>query len=256
VTNPVFFTDPGALAEVASGEEFVLTGAEARHAVAVKRLSPGESVDVVDGRGMRLSGTVVSTGTESLTVSVETIAPEPAVPFRLTLVQALAKGDRDELAIEAATELGVDEVVPWQAERSIVRWRDAKAAKGKAKWESTVRSAAKQARRATVPDVAPLVDLKSLCGRIGESRLALILHEDARLSLAEAVQRSGLKSEADLGQSILMIVGPEGGMSPREVEQMRDAGAVPVILAPHVLRSSTAGPAAVALLSERLGRWN
>lgn len=253
MTNPVFFAEPGAFDGVAPGALFVLTGAEARHAVTVKRLAPGEAVDIVDGTGKRLSGTVASAAPQELTVRAESVELDPAPPFSLTLVQALAKGDRDEMAIEAATELGVDRVVPWQSERSIVRWRDAKAAKGQAKWEATVRAAAKQSRRAVIPAVGPLVGLKELCREIAGSRLSLILHEEAEQSLPQAVAAAGLPQDAD--GSILMIVGPEGGMSPQEVGQMRDAGAVAVRLGPHVLRSSTAGPAAVALLSVQLRRW-
>lgn len=253
MTNPVFFAEPSEFDGVAPGALFVLTGAEARHAVAVKRLAAGEAVDIVDGTGKRLSGTVTAVAPQELTVRAESLAVDPAPPYRLTLVQALAKGDRDEMAIEAATELGVDSVVPWQSERSIVRWRDAKAARGQAKWEATVRAAAKQSRRAVIPEVGTLVGLKDLCRLIASSRLALILHEDAEQSLADAVAEAGLPADGD--GSVLMIVGPEGGMSPQEVEQMVAAGAVAVRLGPHVLRSSTAGPAAVTLLSVQLRRW-
>jgi len=121
MTNPVFFAEPGEFDGVAPGGLFVLTGPEARHAVAVKRLAAGEAVDIVDGTGKRLSGVVASASPQELSVRAEAVVLDPAPPFNLTLVQALAKGDRDELAIEAATELGVDRVVPWQSERSIVR---------------------------------------------------------------------------------------------------------------------------------------
>ena len=260
MTNPVFFADPGQLDDVAAGSVFRLTGAEARHAVAVRRLAAGEAADIVDGAGRRLTGTVRSAAGTELVLDVDAVVDEPAPPYRLVLVQALAKGDRDELAVEAATELGVDEVVPWQAERSIVRWRAEKQAKGLAKWESTVRSAAKQSRRARIPAVGSPVDLKGLCALISSSALALILHEEAEQPLAAAA--AGLASgaagpdTAGPDAAVVMIVGPEGGMSPREVEQMRAAGAQAVRLGPHVLRSSTAGPAAVALLSAQLGRWS
>jgi 16S rRNA (uracil1498-N3)-methyltransferase len=257
VTNPVFFADPGQLDDVAAGSVFCLAGAEARHAVTVRRLAAGEPADIVDGAGRRLTGTVRSAAGAELVLEVETVVDEPAPPYRLVLVQALAKGDRDELAVEAATELGVDEVVPWQAERSIVRWRAEKQAKGLAKWESTVRSAAKQARRSRIPVVGTPVDLKGLCALISRSALALILHEEAEQPLAAAT--AGLIADTagpdQAEAAVVMIVGPEGGMSPREVEAMLVAGARAVRLGPHVLRSSTAGPAAVALLSAQLGRW-
>ncbi|NKX54026.1 16S rRNA (uracil(1498)-N(3))-methyltransferase [Arthrobacter mobilis] len=259
MTNPVFFAEPGQLDDVVPGSLFRLSGAEARHAVTVRRLAAGEPADIVDGAGRRLSGSVRSAAAAELVLEVESVVDEPAPPYRLVLVQALAKGDRDELAVEAATELGVDEVVPWQAERSIVRWRAEKQAKGVAKWESTVRSAAKQSRRARIPAVGAPVDLKGLCALIGSSALALVLHEEAGQSLASAAARLAPADgpPADAAQAaVVMIVGPEGGMSQREVDAMLAAGARAVRLGPHVLRSSTAGPAAVALLSAQLGRWD
>ncbi|MFD1212500.1 16S rRNA (uracil(1498)-N(3))-methyltransferase [Arthrobacter sp. GCM10027362] len=256
MTNPVFFAEPGQLDDVLPGSVFRLAGAEARHAVTVRRLAAGERADIADGAGRRVSGSVRSAANTELVLDVESVVDEPAPPYRLVLVQALAKGDRDELAVEAATELGVDQVVPWQAERSIVRWRAEKQAKGLAKWESTVRSAAKQARRARIPEVGTPVDLKGLCALIGRSALALILHEEAEQPLAAAAADLAAGSRQDADAAVVMIVGPEGGMSSREVDAMLQAGARAVRLGPHVLRSSTAGPAAVALLSVQLGRWD
>lgn len=302
MTSHLFFTAPGQLDGVVTGDSFTLTGDEARHAVTVKRIEPGEPVDLADGRGRRLVGEAISGGAGELTVRALRIVQEPDPNPELVLVQALAKGNRDELAIEAATELGVDAVVPWQAERSIVRWKADKADKGAAKWQMAVRAAAKQSRRARVPAVEPLVERSGLCAMIRSSRLSLLLHEDAAGSVADAVHRADLglgryrtdvEGENDGGASpdvgaspageaardggpssenaaasvgsespgdgradrVLMIVGPEGGISQAEVDAMLDAGAVAVRLGPHVLRSSTAGPAALTLLSEMLGRW-
>ena len=274
MTNHLFFTAPGELDDVAPGDSFTLAGDEARHAVTVKRIEPGEAVDLADGRGRRLVGEAVAGASGQLTVRALRILQEPRPDPELVLVQALAKGNRDELAIEAATELGVDAVVPWQAERSIVRWKADKAAKGAAKWQLAVRAAAKQSRRARVPEVEPLVERAGLCALIRDSRLSLLLHEDAAGSVADAVEGAGLRAGPSAGERggndgagalpggrtggaarVLMIVGPEGGMSQAEVDAMLDAGAVAVRLGPHVLRSSTAGPAALTLLSELLGRW-
>jgi 16S rRNA (uracil1498-N3)-methyltransferase len=177
--------------------------------------------------------------------------PDPGV--RLVLVQALAKGDRDELAIEAATEVGVDGVLPWQAERSVVVWRGDRAAKSRARWVGTVRAAAKQSRRARLPEVGTAVDTTGLASRVRETvaagGAALVLHEDASTPLAAA----GLGDAEP--RTVLVIVGPEGGISDRELGLLTDAGAEAVRLGPHVLRTSTAGPVALALLAERLGRW-
>jgi 16S rRNA (uracil1498-N3)-methyltransferase len=269
VSNPVFYATPEELAPLAAGDTFTLGGAEGRHAATVKRLTPGEPVDLSDGAGLRLVCTVTAAAGDQLGVRVEQVLPVRREPFELVLVQALAKGDRDELAIETATELGVDGVVPWQAERSIVRWKMDKAVKGLAKWRNVVATAAKQARRSRVPWVGELVGTAGLVELIASADLALILHEDAVDTLTGLVRpwreaRTPHTESPDVagpGPScremgrIVMVVGPEGGMSAAEVRIFIDAGAHTALLGRHVLRSSTAGPAAVVLLSQELGRW-
>ena len=256
MSNPVFFATPGALDQQVSGSLYVLQGPEARHAVTVKRISVGESVDIADGAGKRLTGTVSAVGQGELTVECSALETEERPDLRLVLVQALAKGDRDELAAETATELGIDAVVPWQSERSIVRWKGERAAKAHAKWQSVVTAAAKQARRAWIPEVRAAVDGPGLVAAVTAADLAIILHEDAVRPL-----RQVLESWRDSGgrgpgpREILLIVGPEGGISPREVTKLCSAGAVTALLGHHVLRSSTAGPAATVLASDILGRW-
>jgi 16S rRNA (uracil1498-N3)-methyltransferase len=278
VSNPVFFTPPGTLDGLAPGSLFVLDGPEARHAVTVKRIGVGEAVDIADGAGKRLTGTVAAVAPGELSVECSGLAEEPRPAVRLVLVQALAKGDRDELAAETATELGIDAVVPWQAERSIVRWKAERAAKAHAKWQSVVTAAAKQARRAWIPEVRPAVDGAALQAAVAAADLAIILHEDAVRPLRQVLEAwlgtvSGVSpggnltgsaadtaartaaDQADGGREVLLIVGPEGGISPREVTRLCDAGAVTALLGHHVLRSSTAGPAATVLASDILGRW-
>ncbi|MGA7204780.1 MAG: 16S rRNA (uracil(1498)-N(3))-methyltransferase [Specibacter sp.] len=257
MSNPVFYATPAELAPLAVGDPFSLGGAEGRHAVTVKRLAAGEPVDLCDGEGLRLVCTVTGAGAGVLDVRVDVVAADAADAYELVLVQALAKGDRDELAIETATELGVDGVVPWQAERSIVRWKMDKALKGPVKWRNVVAMAAKQARRTRVPWVGELVGTAALVDLIKDSALALILHEDAVDTLPQVVHswRAGAKAIDGSPARIVMIVGPEGGMSPAEVQAFLAAGARTALLGRHVLRSSTAGPAAVVLLSQELGRW-
>lgn len=254
MSNPVFFTSPGSLAGMVQGRHFVLEGTEARHAVTVKRLAPGEAVDIVDGAGTRMTGSVVSAAPSGLEVECGSLTVEDRPDVRLVLVQALAKGDRDELAIETATELGVDAVVPWQSERSIVRWKGDRAARAHAKWESTVAAATKQARRAWIPEVRAAVDTTGLATAVKAADLAVILHEDAVRPL-RSVLEAWQGSAGSGSREILLIVGPEGGISPREVTKLCDKGAVTALLGHHVLRSSTAGPAAVVLASDILGRW-
>jgi 16S rRNA (uracil1498-N3)-methyltransferase len=256
VSNPVFFTPAGALDGTAPGSLFVLDGAEARHAVTVKRLAVGEQVDIADGAGKRITGTVTDAAPAQLTVECTSVSAEPRPDIRLVLVQALAKGDRDELAIETATELGIDAVIPWQSERSIVRWKGERAAKAHGKWQSAVTAAAKQARRAWIPEVRPAVDTQALAREVAEAGLAVILHEDAVTPLRRVLGKwSEEHQEASGPGEILLIVGPEGGISPREVTRLCSAGAVTALLGPHVLRSSTAGPAGVVVASDILGRW-
>lgn len=256
MSNPLFYAEPGALAPVAPGRTAVLSGAEARHAAQVMRLVPGERVDVADGSGRRVSGSVVSAAADRLEVSAESVTDEPAPVPELVLVQALAKGDRDLLAVQTATELGIDAVHPWQAERSIVRWRGEKAAKALAKWDAALLSAAKQARRTRVPRTHQMLDGGAVASVCGPGSLVLVLHEDATLSLGEALGESrGAADAAGPVERIVLVVGPEGGISPAEVEALTAAGGRLVLLGRNVLRSSTAGPAAVAVLQQLLGRF-
>jgi 16S rRNA (uracil1498-N3)-methyltransferase len=254
VSAPVFLVEPGDLAGVEPGSTYVLTGAEGRHAGVVQRRTPGERVDVVDGAGVRLRGAVEAVDADRVRLGVLERVEEPAGDPALVLVQALAKGDRDELAIEAATEVGADAVVPWQAERSVVVWRGDRAAKSRARWVGTVRAATKQARRAHLPDVAPAVDTARLADRVracvAAGGVALVLHEEAADPLAGVPL-----PPPGTGVQVLVVVGPEGGISDRELTLLAGAGARAVRLGPHVLRTSTAGPVALALLAERLGRW-
>lgn len=255
MSAPVFLTEPGGLRDVVAGGTYLLDGAEGRHAGVVQRRGPGERVDVVDGTGIRLVGVVESTGADGVRLRVLARDEEPPDRPALVLAQALAKGDRDELAIEAATEVGVDAVLPWQAARSIVVWRGDRAAKSRARWLGTVRAATKQARRSRVPAVELAVDTAGLVRRVADvvaaGGAALVLHEEATVPLhAAALPADGSEVE------VLVVVGPEGGISPDELDRLVEAGALPVRLGPWVLRTSTAGPVALALLAERLGRWS
>ena len=170
---------------------------------------------------------------------------------RISAAEDLALIGATDLAIEAATEVGVDAVVPWQAERSIVVWRGERAAKSRARWLGTVRAATKQSRRARVPDVEVALDGRGLADRVrgvvADGGVALVLHEDA----TEPIAATGLPEAGEC----LVVVGPEGGISDAELERLTEAGGHPVRLGPHVLRTSTAGPVALTLLCERLGRW-
>ena len=252
MSAPVFLGSPEDLAAARVGATLTVRGPEGRHAVAVRRVRPGEVVDVVDGDGVRARGEVTAAAGEELTVRVDALTREPAPSVRLILVQALAKGGRDEQAVETATEVGVDGVVPWQSERCVSVWAGKKAERGRERWQSVALAATKQARRARLPQVEELVVGRGLLDRVSAVLAAggavLVLHEEA----TEPVTRVPLPA-ADA--EVLLVVGPEGGLSPREVTDLAERGARVVRLGPHVLRTSTAGPVALALVSARLGRW-
>jgi len=234
------------LEEVPDVEELLVGGPEGRHAVDVLRLTPGERVMVGDGRGVVAEGDVVDAGPAGLRVRVAARHEVPAPSPELVLVQALPKGDRGPLAVELATELGVDRIVPWTASRCVTRWRDDRADKGVAKWRSVARAAAKQSRRSRLPEVTDPASTREVCGLIGDADLAVVLHEQARSPLVELpVPSSG---------TVVVVVGPEGGLTDGEVVAFRAAGAHAVRLGPEVLRTSTAGAAALAALSVRT-RW-
>ena len=227
-----------------------VTGDEAHHAVAVRRLAVGEHVVLTDGRGRSVTGAVVSTGKRVFAVEATGVTDEQHPSPRVTVVQALPKGDRGELAVEVLTEVGVDRVVPWAASRSVAVWRGERAVKSHAKWAVTAREAAKQARRTWHPEVAPLAttqDVLDLVAEVARRGVALVLHEEAASPLAGIeVPESG---------HVLLVVGPEGGISPEELAALTDAGAVSVRLGDEVLRTSTAGVVAVGALLSRTGRW-
>ena len=246
MTAPLFFVSVDQLARATTGSELILDGSEGRHGATVKRIGVGEQVLLTDGVGHRADAVVESVGVGALRLRLRAITLERQPDPRFVLVQALAKGDRDEQAIEAATELGVDEVVPWQAARSIVIWRGDRAVRSLHKWESVVLAATKQSRRTRVPLVCEPADHAAVMTRIGTAALALVLHEDAQQSLA------GL--ELPGSGDVVVIVGPEGGVSPAELSAFLAAGAVAVRLGPNILRSSSAGPAALAVMSAA-SRW-
>jgi 16S rRNA (uracil1498-N3)-methyltransferase len=239
---PVFLVPPGGL----TPGVMTLAGPEGHHAATVRRLRPGERADVSDGAGTLAECVVTAVGKDRVTLDVRAVHTVPPPRPRLVVAQSLAKGDRGELAVELMTEVGVDTVVPWAAERSITKWQAERGAKALAKWRSTAREAAKQSRRAWLPEVTELAATATLAKR-ASTAYAIVLEADAPAKLYELAL-----PEAD---DILLFVGPEGGISPAERATLRDAGAVEARLGPLVLRTSTAGATAAAILLSRVGRW-
>lgn len=235
------------LGSVAVGSVVEVTGDEAHHAVAVRRLQVGEQVALTDGAGTTATGAVASTGKRVFSVDVATVVrSEPATPT-LTVVQALPKGERGELAVEVLTEIGVATIVPWAAARSVAVWRGERATKSHARWAATAREAAKQARRAWFPTVAPLASTADVVALVADADLVVVLHEEGELALSSL--------EVPFSGEIVVVVGPEGGLSPEELAAFADAGAQVVKLGDEVLRTSTAGLAACAALLARTDRW-
>ncbi|HYF71907.1 MAG TPA: 16S rRNA (uracil(1498)-N(3))-methyltransferase [Nocardioides sp.] len=235
------------LAGVVAGAEVSVEGDEAHHAVAVRRLRVGEQVVLTDGAGTTVQGPVASTGKRVFAVTVESVRRHPVPEPAVVVVQAIPKGDRGELAVEVLTEVGAAEVVPWAASRSVAVWKGERATKSLARWRSTAREAAKQSRRPWFPRVAEVASTADVAGLVAAADLAVVLHEQASVPLASL--------EVPNAGRVVVVVGPEGGLSDDEVAALVDAGAVSVRLGAEVLRTSTAGVAAVAALLSRTSRW-
>jgi 16S rRNA (uracil1498-N3)-methyltransferase len=230
----------------------VLTGAEGRHAATVRRLGPGERLDLTDGAGTLAQGRVTAVRPGTVELAVLARRTEPAPEPRLVVIQAIPKGDRGELAVETMTEVGVDVIVPWAAERCVAVWRGERGDKGVARWRTTAVAAAKQSRRAWFPEITPLASTADAADRVRAARLALLLDPEAPDALAGL---AGLAEAGGPGGEIVLIVGPEGGIAPGEAELLARSGATGVRLGPTVLRASTAGAVAAALVLSAAGRW-
>jgi 16S rRNA (uracil1498-N3)-methyltransferase len=242
-TAPLFLLDP-----LPAAGQARLEGPEGRHAATVKRLRPGEAVLLSDGRGGLAHAVVDAAGRDTVDLTITGRADaDPPTP-RVLLAQALVKGDRGELAVELATEAGVDGILPWRAARCVARWEEGpRGEKALARWRSTVREAAKQARRPWLPAVEEPVTTAALARRVAAADLAVVLHEAASERLADL-------SLPPLGD-LLLVVGPEGGVTDAEIDALVAAGARPVRLGPEVLRASTAAAVALGALGVLTARW-
>ncbi len=244
---PVFLTETARMAAARPGGLVELDGPEGRHAVTVRRLRPGETVMLTDGAGWQVLGEVRrAQPPDRLSVAVTHTERLPAPDPLLVVVQALAKGERGEAAVASMTEVGVDVIVPWAAERSVVRWDPARRERARGRWQVTAVEAAKQSRRVWLPRVEAVHGTAEVLGLLRDAEAALVLHESASQPLAGAWLPSGGR--------VVLVVGPEGGISPGELEAFAAAGAAPVRLGQSVLRTSTAGTAAIAVISAR-SRW-
>lgn len=245
MTPPLFFVDASRLAAA----EVRLDGPEGRHAARVRRIGVGERVDLADGSGAVAECVVVAVARDALDLRVRSRRTEPPPQPRLTVVQALPKGERAELAVGAMTEVGVDAIVPWAAARCVVTWDGDRARKGVARWRTAAWEASKQARRARLPDVYDAASTRDVADLLAGAALSVVLHEAAQrpLTALTVVPGSG---------DVVVVVGPEGGLTPEELAAFAPVGADAYRLGPTVLRSSTAGVVAATLLLARSGRWS
>jgi 16S rRNA (uracil1498-N3)-methyltransferase len=235
-----------------SGGRYVLDGPEGRHAVSVKRLRAGEDVILTDGAGRWADCVVLGTeGKDRLIVQMDSYSEEPAEEPRITVVQALPKGDRGEVAVETMTETGVDAIVPWAASRCITQWKGDRGLKALAKWRATAREAGKQSRRVRFPEIGDAATTKQVAALLANADFAAVLHEDTEVGTEPFVT-----AELPTSGEIVLVVGPEGGISPEEIELFTGAGAKTYHLGRTVLRTSTAGTVATAVLMARSGRWH
>ena len=243
---PVFLSD--AVTGATPGGSVLLDGDEGRHAATVMRLRVGERLVLTDGAGRSATCTITDAAKGALTVRIDAVAYAERMAPHVTVVQAIPKGDRGELAVEMLTEIDVDRIVPWAASRSVAVWRGERATKSLAKWRATARSASKQARRSWLPEVAELASSDDVVALLRDADLAVVLHETAQVPLA-ALPLEGV-------ERVVVVVGPEGGLTDEELQTFSDAGAEVVRLGSSVLRTSTAGVVAVSALLARTLRWS
>jgi 16S rRNA (uracil1498-N3)-methyltransferase len=242
VRPPVFFAETASL----DGDRIVLAGPEGRHAATARRLAAGERADVTDGAGNVAECRVSALRPAAVELTVVARRREPCPEPRLVVVQAIPKGGRGELAVELMTEAGVDEIVPWAAERCVARWGDNRTSNALRRWRSAAREAAKQSRRAWFPPVAEPVGTAGAARLAGQAALAVLLDPDAAAPLRGLPwPRTG---------EVVLVVGPEGGVSPAEATALTAAGAVPASVGRTVLRTSSAGALATAVVLSGCGR--
>ncbi|MEB3049177.1 16S rRNA (uracil(1498)-N(3))-methyltransferase [Mycolicibacter sp. MYC123] len=237
----------GALPEV--GGVAVVEGDAGFHAATVRRIRPGEHLTLGDGAGVLADCQVEEAGRDGLRARVverREVAP-PAPP--VTVVQALPKSERSELAIELATEAGADAFIAWQAERCVARWDGPRADKGLRRWAAVARAAAGQSRRAWVPPVDGVLGTPELVAwvrsQVSAGATVLVLHDAAGAGLPDM----------SAARAVALVVGPEGGITQAELTALTDAGAVAARLGPTVLRTSTAAAVALGALGVLTPRW-
>lgn len=250
MVEPLFFYE--ASETLIAGASVSLSGPEGKHAASVRRMRVGEAIQLTDGRGIRARGSVAEVHSSGLELTVAQVIDEGPPHPQITLIQALAKGDRDEQAIQACTEAGISAVIPWQAEHSVSRWDAAKAPKQVARWQAITTEAAKQSLRSWFPEIHSPLGFAQLASRLSSFDLLLVLEPSAPTGISETLKAYAANLK---GLRIALVIGPEGGISRGELDAFEAAGASLVRLGAEVLRTSTAGVAAVSLIQSFAGNW-
>jgi 16S rRNA (uracil1498-N3)-methyltransferase len=233
--------------EPREGDLFELKGGEAKHAISVRRMRVGEAIQLTDGRGLRVKGSIQSISGNALQLKISSVTKEASPTIQITLVQALAKGDRDELAVQAATELGISQVIPWESDRSVSRWIGIKEQKAVERWQTIATEASKQALRAWHPIVQSPIKGVQVADLVNNFDQVLVLDPTSKLGLGDFdLIRSG---------KLALVVGPEGGISESELQSLGQAGAGRVHLGESILRTSTAGIAAISGILALTDQW-
>jgi 16S rRNA (uracil1498-N3)-methyltransferase len=224
------------------GATYEFDSEDAFHAIKVLRIAAGEIFNLSDGAGAWARVSVNNVNKKSMTVTVLESGFEEALSEQFTIVQAIPKGDRIKESIEMSTEGGVDRIVMWKAARSIGR-ADEKIEK----LQSTAREASKQSRRFRIPQVSGVATTDHVVDEIAKSDLAFVFHESVTSSISHAVTKGAKK--------VLIIIGPEGGLTDEEVSTFAAAGAKVVLMGRPILRSAHAGLAAMASVNTALSVW-
>jgi 16S rRNA (uracil1498-N3)-methyltransferase len=265
MTAPMFYLDAGSLDDAVVGDVLTLSGDEGRHAVTVKRLRAGESVLIGDGHGLVCESVVEGTdGKQLLRARVRDVVRSANENLTVTVVQALIKGDRMDRALETMTEAGVDSIAVWSSSNVVVRLGPDQRVKVSSRFSKKVTEASKQARRATVPEVDGPLDTVAVLARVAACDVAILLDETAGVALPQVLPASaaagGASRDGRTGyltpRDLVLIVGPEGGLTGEERAALTAAGALRARMGPEVLRASTAATVALGWVMGALGKWS
>jgi len=232
--------------EITDGSKITVEGDEAHHAIKVMRMEIGEELQVSDGRGSWAQGSIVAIDKNSFTIAVSDRGHSNRNHAELVVIQALTKSDRARETIELLVEAGVDRIIPWQSDHCIAKWKEDMLEK----WQNAAIAACKQSRRYTVPVVETPISLSQIRERFTEKSLLLVLHESAQEKLSVVVSPSAISQN-----HIVLIIGPEGGISVDELRELEAIGGKVVRLGNPVLRSAHAGIAGLAAVQALMRHW-